>query len=105
MLILINYEIILEVIPEESTAMSLAAPAVAIALPDPVIQNTMSVPLLPTPNLSIPQTPSLLGTPLQQPLVCKCYLFNKKKNDIVITIVTESIGYCYATGTVCSKLH
>ena len=56
--------------------MSLAAPAVAIALPDPVIQNTMSVPLLPTPNLSIPQTPSLLGTPLQQPLVCKCYLFN-----------------------------
>ena len=104
MLILINYEIIIEVIPEESTAMSLAAPAVAIALPDPIIQNTMSVPLLPTPTLSIPQTPSLLGTPLQQPLVSNA-ICSIKKYDIIVTIVTESIGYCYTTGTVCSKLH
>lgn len=51
----------LEVIPDESVAMSLAAPAVAVANPA-LFGNSNSTPLLPTPQSS------LLGTP-QAPLV------------------------------------
>ena len=57
-------------IPDEAVAMSLAAPAVAIAgnslLPNMPSLSSMSAPLLPTPAAAIAAVvnqPSLLGTP------------------------------------------